>query len=76
MPVFDGTDKTIPKTLKDNTVIDQIEEINDGECVWSKVFIGQNRYAKAFLCRLVSTLSLERSINILVAISLIFILGF
>ena len=29
--VFDGTDKTVPKTLKDNTVIDQIEEINDGE---------------------------------------------
>ena len=26
--VFDGT---VPKTLKDNTVIDQIEEINDGE---------------------------------------------
>ena len=29
--MFDGTDRTIPKTLKDNTVIDEIEEINDSK---------------------------------------------
>ncbi|KAJ7372572.1 hypothetical protein OS493_017843 [Desmophyllum pertusum] len=27
-PVFDGTDKTVPKDLKDNSVIDHIEDIN------------------------------------------------
>lgn len=30
-PVFDGTDKTVPMDLKDNSVTEQIEEINEGK---------------------------------------------
>ena len=30
-PVFDGTVKTIPDTLKNDTVMDEIEEANEGK---------------------------------------------
>lgn len=30
-PVFDGTDKTVPTDLQDKSVVDEIEEVNEGE---------------------------------------------
>lgn len=32
-PVFDGTDKTVPTNLKDNSIVDNIEEINKGKII-------------------------------------------
>jgi len=29
-PVFDGTDKTVPKDLNDKSIVDEIEEVNEG----------------------------------------------
>lgn len=34
-PVFDGTDKTVPKNLKDKSVINDIQQINEGKMVFS-----------------------------------------
>jgi len=30
-PVFDGTDKTVPTDLQDKSVVDEIEEVNEGK---------------------------------------------
>lgn len=29
--MFDGTDKTVPTDLQDKSVVDEIEEVNEGE---------------------------------------------
>ena len=36
-PVFDGTDQTVPQNLTDSSVINKIEEINEGTVFGNKI---------------------------------------
>lgn len=41
--VFDGTDKTVPQNLTDSSVVNEIEEINEGTVLMFKWLVTASR---------------------------------